>query len=109
MKPEGDGRQASEGEAKAAGLAALSICESLALSLIERNLLPRAAVSQAIESAVSAHRDSARNSPEAETHRRAAEVAAYVKASIEASAENPQAPSSPVSQLRASLARPQSK
>ena len=79
-------------EARAAGKAALSICESLALSLIKQEVLSREAVGQAIESAAEAHRDSARSSSDAKVHRRAAALADQVRGSVEASAKRPHSP-----------------
>lgn len=96
-------------EAEASSLAALSICESLALSLIARGLLPQETVQEAVSDAAHAHRNSAENSAKARIHRRAAEIAERIQTSLEASAESFDAPAAPASRAPPALARFRSK
>lgn len=56
------------------GLAALSICESLLLALMEREILDRSEVRGLLEDAATTHRNAAMTSEEPEVHRAAAEL-----------------------------------
>ena len=72
------------GASDARGLAALSICESLALALAEEGILSKKDVCQAIEDLVAAHREAARTATHSILHQQAALIAEGVKESIAA-------------------------
>lgn len=65
--------------AAAIGLAALSICESLILSLRDRGLLDDAEASGLLEDAAEAHRNAVSSADDAELHRVAAELIDRIK------------------------------
>jgi hypothetical protein len=75
--------------ARAASLAALSICEALALALAEHSILSHDALCAAIDDAIAVHKDAAAASPNAEVHLSAARLAARIKASIEDDSADP--------------------
>jgi hypothetical protein len=75
--------------ARAASLAALSICEALALALAEHSILSHDALCAAIDDAITVHKDAAAASPNAEVHLSAARLAARIKASIEDDSADP--------------------
>jgi len=65
-------------------MAALSICEALALALAEEGILPKEGVCVAIDDAVAAHREAARLASDPAAHSQAAALAEGVRKSIEA-------------------------
>lgn len=66
-----------------AGLAALSICEALALALAEEGAIPKKNICGAIEDAIAAHRDAVTWSSDPAVHREAASLAERVRKSVE--------------------------
>lgn len=78
----------NHGDCDAEGLAALSICESLALALAEEGILTKEGLCLAIEDSVSAHRNAAKSARDPDVHRRAALLAERVKKSIAAAVIN---------------------
>lgn len=71
---------------EASGLAALSICEALALALAEQRVLDKDSVCGAIGDVVGAHREAATWAADPALHRRAADLAEQVRRSVQASA-----------------------
>lgn len=72
---------------EASGLAALSICEALALALAEQQVLGKDSVCGAIGDVVAAHREAATWAADPALHRRAADLAEEVRQSVQASGE----------------------
>ena len=75
-------------DSDAEGLAALSICESLALALAEEGILSKEGLCIAIEDSVSAHREAAKSAHDPAVHYRAALIAERIKKSIAAAVIN---------------------
>lgn len=73
----------SDRDTRAASLAALSICETLALTLVEHSILSRDALRAALDDAIEAHKDAAASSSEPDLQLHAAQLAERIKASIE--------------------------
>jgi hypothetical protein len=68
---------------RAAGLAALSVFEALALTLVEHGILAEDDVCAAIDDAIEAHKDAAISTSDTEIHVAAARLAERIKTSIE--------------------------
>jgi hypothetical protein len=68
-------------------MAALSVCEALALALAEEGVLPREGVCVAIEDAVAAHREAAHLASNPAAHARAAALAEGIRKSVEAAVD----------------------
>lgn len=68
---------------RAAGLAALSACEALALALVESGALDRHSAASALDDAVSAHRNAKGEAREPEVHRIAADLITMIKRTVE--------------------------
>jgi hypothetical protein len=69
---------------EASSMAALSVCEALALALAEEGVLAKEGVCVAIDDAVVAHREAARLASNPAAHSRAAALAEGIRKSVEA-------------------------
>jgi len=72
---------------EASSMAALSVCEALALALAEEGVLPPEGVCVAIDDAVAAHREAARQASNPAAHTQAAALAEAIRKSVEAAVE----------------------
>ena len=78
----------SESENNAAGLAALSICESILLSLIEERIIDRDRILEYLEDALEMHTAAMEALPGQEAHKKAARLIEQISISLNAIAEN---------------------
>jgi hypothetical protein len=69
---------------ESSAMAALSVCEALALALAEEGILSKEGLCVAIGDAVAAHREAARLEPNPMAHNRAAALAEGIRKSVEA-------------------------
>lgn len=66
----------------AAGLAALSICEALLLTLVERGVLKVEEVRSALDDAAAAHRISSGSDQDQSTHKAAEHIIEYISRQV---------------------------
>ena len=75
----------------AAGLAALSICEAILLTLIEEGLVDRDRIQELLEDALEGHLAPSPNKTDADAHERAAMLIEQIVISLNAAERSPEA------------------